>query len=97
MPKLELSAAYILAKLITKVKSSLSVNIDSIHYWDDSTIALNWIRFEHHRLQTFVCNRVTDIQAQSPPESWKHISSSNNPADLLSRGVAPKTLVELRL
>ncbi|XP_011705622.1 PREDICTED: uncharacterized protein LOC105460828 [Wasmannia auropunctata] len=52
---------------------------------------------EPHRLQTFVRNRVVDVQTQSSADAWKHVSSSDNPADLLSRGIAPKSLVDSRL
>ncbi|XP_039310346.1 uncharacterized protein LOC120358842 [Solenopsis invicta] len=97
MPKLELSAAHLFVKLIAKIKTALDLNIDSVHYWSDSTFILSWIRFEPHRLQTFVRNRVTDIQALSSASNWKHIPSSENPADLLSRGVSPRTLTDSNL
>ncbi|GFT94031.1 DUF1758 domain-containing protein [Trichonephila clavipes] len=52
----------------------------------DSTIALAWIKTELHKLKTFVSNRVVKIQALSKDYHWKHASSKNNPADLISRG-----------
>ncbi|GFX57149.1 integrase catalytic domain-containing protein [Trichonephila clavipes] len=54
--------------------------------WTDSTIALAWIKTEPHKLKTFVSNRVAEIQALSKDYHWKHVSSKNNPADLISRG-----------
>ncbi|GFV77093.1 uncharacterized protein TNCV_691611 [Trichonephila clavipes] len=54
--------------------------------WTDSTIALAWIKTEPHKLKTFVSNRVAEIQALSKNYHWKHVSSKNNPADLISRG-----------
>ncbi|GFV26087.1 integrase catalytic domain-containing protein [Trichonephila clavipes] len=54
--------------------------------WTDSTIALAWIKTEPHKLKTFVRNRVAEIQALSKDYHWKHVSSKNNPADLISRG-----------
>ncbi|XP_018406467.1 PREDICTED: uncharacterized protein LOC108782651 [Cyphomyrmex costatus] len=97
IPKLELSAAHLLTKLVTKVKAALSVHINSVYYWTDSTIVLSWLRLEPHRLQTFVRNRVAEIQTQSSIDNWRHIASADNPADLLSRGVFPKTLSHTRL
>ncbi|XP_011705619.1 PREDICTED: uncharacterized protein LOC105460826 [Wasmannia auropunctata] len=97
MPKLKLNAAHFLTRLVNNIKAALDVNIDFIHYWSDSTIVLSWVRMEPHRLQTFVRNRVADIQTQSSADAWKHVSSSDNPADLLSRGIAPKSLVDSML
>ncbi|GFY09159.1 DUF5641 domain-containing protein [Trichonephila clavipes] len=54
--------------------------------WTDSTIALAWIKTEPHKLKTFVSNWVAEIQALSKDYHWKHVSSKNNPADLISRG-----------
>ncbi|GFX63436.1 integrase catalytic domain-containing protein [Trichonephila clavipes] len=54
--------------------------------WTDSTITLAWIKTEPHKLKTFVSNRVAEIQALSKDYNWKHVSSKNNPADLISRG-----------
>ncbi|GFU49374.1 integrase catalytic domain-containing protein [Trichonephila clavipes] len=45
-----------------------------------------WIKTEPHKLKTFVSNRVAEIQALSKDYNWKHVSSKNNPADLISRG-----------
>ncbi|GFU78374.1 speckle-type POZ protein-like B [Trichonephila clavipes] len=53
--------------------------------WTDSTIALAWIKTEPHKLKTFVSNRVAEIQTLSKDYHWKHVSSKNNPADLISR------------
>lgn len=40
VPKLELCGAFVLARLVTKVKMTINVNIDSYHFWSDSTIIL---------------------------------------------------------
>ncbi|GFT28571.1 DUF1758 domain-containing protein [Trichonephila clavipes] len=44
------------------------------------------IKTEPHKLKTFVSNRVAEIQTLSKDCHWKHASSKNNPADLISRG-----------
>jgi len=87
----------VLVNLITKIKSSLDIIVDSIYYWSDSIVCLNWIRLEPHRLQVFVRNRVSDIQAQSDRSSWRYVPSSENPADLLSRGTSTRLLSSSRL
>ncbi|GFU58684.1 integrase catalytic domain-containing protein [Trichonephila clavipes] len=86
IPRLELSAALLLSRLVKKVAPILQLSIHKIWMWTDSTIALAWIKTEPHKLKTFVSNRVAEIQALSKDYHWKHVSSKNNPADLISRG-----------
>ncbi|GFT62879.1 integrase catalytic domain-containing protein [Trichonephila clavipes] len=86
IPRLELSAALLLSRLVKKVVPILQLPIHKIWMWTDSTIALAWIKTEPHKLKTFVSNRVAEIQALSKDYHWKHVSSKNNPADLISRG-----------
>ncbi|XP_033228872.1 uncharacterized protein LOC117180482 [Belonocnema kinseyi] len=62
LPRLELSAALLLARLCTAVKQALEIEIKQIYLWSDSTITLNWIDTEPHLLKTFVANRVAEIQ-----------------------------------
>ncbi|XP_018312422.1 uncharacterized protein [Mycetomoellerius zeteki] len=97
IPKLELTAAHLMLKLMAKVRASLSLNIDNVYYWSDSSFVLRWIKIEQYRLQTFARNRVIDIQASTSTVSWRHVPSTDNPADLASRGVLPKVLAERRL
>ncbi|GFW40660.1 integrase catalytic domain-containing protein [Trichonephila clavipes] len=86
IPRLELSAALLLSRLVKKVVPILQLPIHKIWMWTDSTIALAWIKTERHKLKTFVSNRVAEIQALSKDYHWKHVSSKDNPADLISRG-----------
>ena len=50
-------------------------------------VVLGWIRSNPGRWKTFVCNRVTEIQAYTTPTQGKHCPGEDNPADYLSRGV----------
>jgi hypothetical protein len=59
LPRLELSGAVPSADKILLV---LNVEINSIHFWPDSTIFLSWISSPSMRWNTFVANRVTRIQ-----------------------------------
>ncbi|GFS60007.1 DUF1758 domain-containing protein [Trichonephila clavipes] len=86
IPRLELSAALLLSRLVKKVVPILQLPINKIWMWTDSTIALAWIKTEPNKLKTFVSNRVAEIQALSKDYHWKHVSSKDNPADLISRG-----------
>lgn len=77
-----------------KTQTSLSIVVNKTVYWCDSTIALSWIKMSPNLLQTFVANRVTQIQEISDLNQW-HVDSNNNPADYLSRGVEPNRLIKL--
>ncbi|KAJ8912490.1 hypothetical protein NQ315_014590 [Exocentrus adspersus] len=93
LPRLELSSAVLLARLTDKVKNAINIKIDKIFLWSDSTIALSWIRGSPSRWKTFVANRVGEIQRLTKIENWNHVSSRENPADLISRGT---TILELK-
>ncbi|GBN17173.1 hypothetical protein AVEN_29902-1, partial [Araneus ventricosus] len=87
IPRLELAACLLLAQLTRKVLNALKLKIDQVLLWTDSTIALSWIDTPPHLLKTFVSNRVAQIQELTKEYHWSHITSKNNPADLLSRGI----------
>jgi hypothetical protein len=40
----------------------------------------------------FVANRIAYIQEETSAVIWRHVPSSHNPADLISRGIDPTTL-----
>ncbi|XP_011176358.1 uncharacterized protein LOC105208251 [Solenopsis invicta] len=73
LPRLELCAAALLAKLTSHVCSALSLDRLRIHLWSDSTVALGWIRGHPTRWKTFVANRVADIQTRVPDALWHHV------------------------
>ncbi|XP_031777962.1 uncharacterized protein LOC116415998 [Nasonia vitripennis] len=89
IPKLELSAAVVLRKLLSESKSQLHFSIDQIYLWSDSTIVLFWLKKSPHVLQTFEANRVSYIQSLPDIVHWRHVKSEDNPADSLSRGQLP--------
>ncbi|XP_035207469.1 uncharacterized protein LOC118182259 [Stegodyphus dumicola] len=92
IPRLELCAAVLLAKLMHRVKSSLKLELTAIHLWTDSMIVLSWINKEPTLLKTFVANRISKIQDLTEIAQWHHIASEENPSDLISRGMSAKTL-----
>ncbi|GFY36513.1 integrase catalytic domain-containing protein [Trichonephila clavipes] len=62
-----------------------------VYLWSDSTIVLAWIQKESNLLKTFVANRFATIQHLTNIEQWHHVSSEQNPADLVSRGLDPSS------
>jgi hypothetical protein len=97
IPRLELCAAALLAKLYKKTVQALNITIDASYLWTDSSIALTWIQGPPNKWKTFVGNRVAAIQESTTSATWRHVPSQSNPADLISRGVDPTTLSSLTL
>ena len=86
LPRLELTAALIGARLAAYITQQLHATPQSVHFWTDSMVALHWIRSDARRWGVFVKNRVCEIQSISSPSAWSHCPGTENPADLPSRG-----------
>lgn len=97
IPRLELSAALVGARLYKKIIESLRLMFTNVYFWTDSTIVLSWIRMAPHLLKPFVQNRVTEINELTSNTTWLHVNSENNPADLLSRGLGLDKLINCNL
>lgn len=97
LARLELCAALLLAKLLKVTLSALDLQIQDIVLWSDSSIALQWIATEPFRLKTFVANRVSTIRHLTTPSWWRHVPSTSNPADLISRGQFPLEFLESKI
>ncbi|XP_039310735.1 uncharacterized protein LOC120358921 [Solenopsis invicta] len=97
LPRLELLAAVLLARLVKKVDTAFSLSDVQTFLWSDSTIVLNWIVSPSRKWSTFVANRISEIQGATNPSSWRHIRSPENPADILSRGLDPQELTSSSL
>ncbi|XP_017791904.1 PREDICTED: uncharacterized protein LOC108573925 [Habropoda laboriosa] len=92
LPRLELCSALLLARLVQGVKTALNLICENEYYWSDSRVALAWIQGPPNRWQTFVANRVSEIQTLCKDHQWRHVPSGDNPADILSRGTSPSSL-----
>ncbi|XP_043286900.1 uncharacterized protein [Venturia canescens] len=87
LPRLELNAALVLAKLCNIAVRAFPNKIESVYLWSDSTIVLSWIASSPNLRKTYVANRVTKIQSLTREAVWRHVPSAQNPADLISRGM----------
>ena len=97
LPRLELSAAWLLARLLKRVGDVLSSLNPEVLAWTDSLITLQWIRGHPSRWKTFVANRVSEIQDLCPPAHWRYVPSKENPADCASRGLNADELCNFKL
>ena len=82
-------AAQLGAKLTSKIVTAfncLDLSNLEIFAWSDSTRTLAWIKALQSKWNTFVANRVSDIQTHLPPSHWHHVLTKLNPADVASRG-----------
>ena len=85
IPRLELQAAVLAAKLYVMVRVELDIHIDQAYLWSDSQVVLSYIRNTTRRFHVFVENRVSKIRQLTSVEMWNHVGSIDNPADLLTR------------
>lgn len=97
MPRLELSAATLLAKVMKHVRNCMEWEKVPYFLRTDSTVTLQWIRKEPCELKLFVGNRVSNIQENSEISAWSHIRSEDNPADIASRGLMPNEIASCEL
>ncbi|KAJ8041442.1 hypothetical protein HOLleu_12255 [Holothuria leucospilota] len=88
IPRLELQAAVLAAKVDKMLREELDIVIDRSYFWVDSEIVLKYINNDSRRFHVFVGNRVSMIRQLSSPCQWNFIPGKLNPADALSRGQA---------
>lgn len=94
MPRLELCAALTGAQLARLLEKELTLQIDQVILWSDSTTVLTWLKSESCRFKVFVGTRVAEIHELTARNAWRYVDSASNPADDLTRGKCLKNLVE---
>ncbi|XP_070537443.1 uncharacterized protein [Ptychodera flava] len=93
VPRLELTAAVISARVGAFVRDNLQYEDVSHTYYTDSNAVLGFINNEAKRFHIFVANRVQLIRKHSSPDQWRHVDTKRNPADLASRGMTADELL----
>ncbi|CAH2084582.1 unnamed protein product [Euphydryas editha] len=91
IPQLELNGALLMAQLVCRVSEVLKSRFaHDVFLYTDSQIVLAWIvSGTTIKCNLYVNNRVKQINNLTKNFNWGYIQSSNNPADLLSRGNDP--------
>ncbi len=59
IPRLELCAAQLLAKLLDTTRRALSIPLQDVYCWTDATIVLAWLDGQPRRYKTYIGNRVS--------------------------------------
>ncbi|UYV83138.1 hypothetical protein LAZ67_22002401 [Cordylochernes scorpioides] len=93
IPRLELLACLIGARLLVHVLENLEESPEKIQCWTDSSPAIYWIQQQENWAQ-FVSNRVKEITTLTKSEDWNHVAGEHNPADLPSRGESPSKFIK---
>ncbi|VDO94824.1 unnamed protein product [Heligmosomoides polygyrus] len=85
IPRLELSALAIGAKLITYITQQLPVPVANKFLWiDSSVVALAWSKGDK-QVPIFVRNRVKTIQEHTSGVNIRYLPTDDNPADIGTR------------
>ena len=91
IPKLELQAALLAARLKQDICRALTVHVNKVYMWTDSTTVLQWLN-STSKQPIFVANRVCEILEHTSVDEWNHVASSDNPADGMTRGMSAEVL-----
>uniref|UniRef100_A0A1I8P672 Reverse transcriptase domain-containing protein n=1 Tax=Stomoxys calcitrans TaxID=35570 RepID=A0A1I8P672_STOCA len=81
VPRLELMAALIGARLAKFVLDNHEIGISKKYFWSDSKTVLSWINSDHRKYNQFVAFRVTEILELSSISDWNWVPSRENVAD----------------
>ena len=97
IPRRKLTAAVISVNVASMLSRDLNYfNLVKVFY-TDSSVVLGYIHNEARRYHTYVSNRAQQIRDSSDSTQWLYVSSSDNPADIASRGITAKHLSENEL
>ena len=96
IPKLELQAALMGARLCKFATDETRLKPHSTHFWTDSTTVWSWIA-SPGKLKTYCANGVGEILTLCKVEQWKHIPGRLNAADSATRGIELKDVAKLWL
>ncbi|XP_070137014.1 uncharacterized protein [Drosophila bipectinata] len=81
IPRIELQAAVLGARLDHMVMSTRNLRIDKATYWSDSKTVLQWLTMDPRNFHQFVMYRVAEILETTLVKQWRWISSKLNVAD----------------
>ena len=90
IPRLELIAAVMGAKIHQNIKRSIQLPISKGYLHSDSSVVLDWIKNCNLRLKKYVARKIAEINRLTGDDSWCYVPTSSNVAGLCSRGIDPK-------
>ncbi|XP_058827928.1 uncharacterized protein LOC131687858 [Topomyia yanbarensis] len=81
IPRLELQAAVIGARLAKTIVERHRVTINERFFWTDSRDVLCWLNSDHRRYSQFVAFRIGEILENTDVSEWHWLSTQMNVAD----------------
>lgn len=96
IPKMELLAAFIAAKLSRFLVEQLDLNISKVVLLSDAKAVLYWLKNRTNEKSRFINNRLKYI-LESGIEEFRYVRSELNPSDVASRGTDIQTLMSDKL
>ena len=91
VPKLELQAALLVARLKREICWALTVTVDKIFMWTDSTIVSLWIN-STNKHPIFIASRYSENLENTSVDQWNHVATYDNSADAGTRGMSTEVL-----
>ncbi|XP_035773157.1 uncharacterized protein LOC118456469 [Anopheles albimanus] len=92
IPRLELEAAVLGARLARTIGTSHRLRISRKVYWSDSRTVISWLNSGHRRYSQFVAHRVSQIVNTSNASEWNWLSTKLNVADEGTKWSTPPEL-----
>ena len=93
IPRLELASAVLLTNIMSHVRKVYpEIEDKDVVYFSDSADFLFWLYAGHLSWRPFVANQIKKIKASTEVTQWRHIDTTENPADLASRGETLKNM-----
>lgn len=85
IPRLELQAAVIGARLAETIKKEHRIEVGQTTYWTDSSTVVHWIKNDMRRYTPFVAHRLGEIAELTQREEWRWLPTDHNVADDATR------------
>ncbi|XP_043462858.1 uncharacterized protein LOC122498922 [Leptopilina heterotoma] len=86
IPRLELRAALLGAKLLKAQAEVLCIELNHCTGWSDSQVVIRWLSSNQPVGNDLVDNYISHIQELLPDFKWRYVPTSENPADVATRG-----------
>ena len=90
--RLELSGSTLASRLRSSILAESAMEIERVLHLIDSEIVQAMLHRESYGFNTFVGNRLGEIQKNTLPSEWGWIRSELNIADVTTRGCSPEYL-----
>ncbi|XP_062704451.1 uncharacterized protein LOC134286794 [Aedes albopictus] len=85
IPRLELQAAVMGARMLKNVMESHTLTISRSFLWTDSSTVLSWIRSDNRKYKQYAAHRVGEILSHTQLTDWRWVPTKENVADCLTK------------